>query len=220
MKKPSLFTRPLASVALLAALLPIAAGCPGIIEIKSKQAASGPAKSTVPPILYEDFEKGYQQVSAYSNADGGASVNTGEEDTVVHSGKKAMHANYKSGTGSWGCGWGIGTNYMPKSGYFNARGTLGVELWAKAARGATFQISVTEGKQNGGDGEVYLAAQGTGSGAWKRYFFPWDGFTRSIYSGNQAGDDHLEIGSIGGIDVQIAEKQGDGTIYIDDIYFK
>lgn len=204
----------------LAALIPALAGCPGVIEIKSKTSKGGPAKSTVAPILYDDFEKGFGGAWAYSNTDGGASVAAAEETTVVHAGKKAAKATYKSGTGTWGCGFGWNTPYLPKLGYFNAKGTLGVELWVKGPRGATFQLSLKEGKQNGGDEEVYLAPQGTCTGAWKKYFFPYDGFTRSIYSGNQAGDDRLEIGSLASIDIQISEKQGDGVLYIDDIYFK
>ena len=204
----------------LASILPVLVGCPGIIELKSKVATGGPAKSTVAPILYDDFEKGFGGGWTYACTEGGASVALAESDQVVHGGKKALMATYKSGTGSWGAGFGWTTPYTPKLGYFNAKGTIGVELWAKGPRGATFQVSLKEGTQNGGDGEVYLAPQGTCSGGWKHFMFTYDGFTRSIYSGNQAGDDQLDIASLGSIDIQLSEKQGDGILYIDDIYFK
>jgi len=211
--------RHLSAFALILAL-PWVAGCPGVLELKSKQAKGGPAKSTVAPILYDDFEKGFGGGWTYACTEGGASAAVSEEDQTVHSGKKAMKVTFKSGTGSWGAGFGWGTPYMPKAGYFNAKGTIGIELWVKGPRGAGFQISLKEGKQNGGDEEVYLAPQGTCTGVWKRYFFAYDGFTRGIYSGNQGGDDRLEIGSLASMDIQIAEKQGDGIMYFDDIYFK
>lgn len=208
--------------ALLAALilLPLLAGCPGVIELKSKQAKGGPAKSTVAPIVFDDFEKGMGGAWTYANTEGGGNCNAGEETQNVHSGTKALHNIYKSGGGSWGCGFGWTTAYMPKEGYFNAKGTMGLEFWAKAARGASFQFSVKEAKANGGDEEVWLAPASTGAGSWKKYFIPFESFTRGIYSGNQAGDDTLERGSLASIDIQIDAKQGDGVVYVDDIYFK
>lgn len=201
------------------ALWPLLSGCPGVIELKSKS-PKGPSVSTVAPILYDDFEKGFSGGWNYADTDGGASCQPSEETQVVYAGKKAMKVAYKTGVGSWGCGFGWATPYLPKEGYFNAKGTLGVEMYVKAGRGITFQLSVKEGNSNGGDGEVYLAPQGTGTGLWKRYFFPYDSFTKGTYSGNQAGDDEFEISSIVGMDVQLSEKQGDGALYIDNIYFK
>jgi hypothetical protein len=201
-------------------LLPLLTGCPGVIELKSKVATGGPEKSTVAPIVFDDFEKGLGGTWNYANTEGGASCGPAEESQTVHGGHKALRCDFKSGTGSWGCGFGWTSAYMPKEGYFNAKGTVGVELWAKAPRGATFQISVKEAKANGGDEEVYLAPQGTGTGTWKKYMFRFESFTRGIYSGNQAGDDQLERGAIGSMDIQLSEKQGDGQLYVDDIYFK
>jgi hypothetical protein len=205
---------------LLAGLaLPLAIGCGSFVQLKSKTAANGPAKSTVAPIVYDDFEKGMGGSYAYA-APEGASCSATEETTVVHSGTKAQKNTFKTGTGSWGCGYGWTTAYMPKEGYFNAKGTIGIEFWAKAARGIAFQISFKESKGNGGDEEVWQAPFSTGAGTWKKYFIPYDSFTRGIYSGNQAGDDTLERGSIASMDVQLDTKQGDGEMYIDDIYFK
>lgn len=213
-------SRPFVALASLSLLLPLLNGCPGIIELKSKTVAGGPEKSTVAPILYDDFEKGLGGSWGYANTDGGANCAVSEETQVVHAGSKAMKCEYKSGTGSWGCGFGWTTNDMPKEGYFNAKGTIGVELWGKAPRGVTFQVSLKEAKGHGGDEEVYLAPQGTGTGSWKRYMFKYSEFTRGIYSGNQSGDDQLERGALSSIDIQLSEKQGDGVLYVDDIYFK
>lgn len=210
----------LALGALALGLLPLLAGCPGVIELRSKIAKGGPEKSTAAPVLFDDFEKGMGGAWNYANTDGGASCNAAEESTTVHGGSKGLRCDFKSGGGSWGCGFGWTTAYMPQAGYFNAKGTVGVEMWVKAPRGATFQISVKEAKANGGDDEVYLAPQGTGTGAWKRYMFRFENFTRGIYSGNQAGDDQLERGALASIDIQLSEKQGDGVLYADDIYFK
>ncbi len=212
--------RPNRSIVLALLLAPLLAGCPGVIELRSKSAKGGPEKSTVAPIVFDDFEKGMGGAWGYANTEGGANCAASEESQVVHAGSKALRCDYKSGSGSWGCGFGWTSAYTPKEGYFNAKGTVSVELWAKAPRGATFQISIKEAKANGGDDEVYLAPQGTGTGAWKRYAFRFENFTRGIYSGNQAGDDQLERGALGSIDIQLSEKQGDGTLYVDDIYFK
>lgn len=201
-------------------LAPLLAGCPGVVELRSKVAKGGPERSTVAPIVFDDFEKGLGGTWNYADTSGGASCAVSEETQVVHQGAKALRCDYKSGGGTWGCGFGWTSAYLPAAGYFNAKGTVGVELWAKAPRGATFQLSVKEARANGGDDEVYLAPQGTGTGAWKRYFFRFENFTRGIYSGNQSGDDQLERGAIASIDIQISEKQGDGALYVDDIYFK
>jgi len=203
-----------------ALLLPFLAGCPGVLELKSRQAKGGPARSTVAPIVFDDFEKGMGGAWNYGNAEGGGSCAASEESTVVHAGSKAQKNEFKSGSGSWGCGYGWTSAYMPKDGYFNAKGTMGIEFWAKAARGASFQFSVKEAKANGGDDEVWLAPASTGAGSWKKYFIPFESFTRGIYSGNQAGDDTLERGAMASMDIQIDAKQGDGVLYIDDIYFK
>lgn len=202
------------------ALLPLLTGCPGVIELKSKIAKSGPGKSTVAPILYDDFEQGLSGSYNYANTEGGANCGPSEETTIVHGGKKSQKIAYKSGGGTWGCGFGWGSPYLPKEGYFNAKGTIGVEFWAKAPRGAAFQLTVKEAKANGGDEEVYLAPAVNGTGSWKRYFLTYETFSRGIYSGNQGGDDQLEKGAIGSMEMQFDAKQGDGVIYLDDIYFK
>ena len=211
------FTR-LALTLLLAS--PFLGGCPGVIELKSKTAKAGPGKSTVAPILYDDFEQGLAGSYNYANTEGGANCGPAEETTVVHGGKKSQKIAYKSGGGTWGCGFGWGSPYLPKEGYFNAKGTLGVEFWAKGPRGVSFQLTVKEAKANGGDEEVYLAPAVNGTGSWKKYFIPFETFSRGIYSGNQGGDDQLEKGAIGSMEVQFDAKQGDGVIYLDDIYFK
>ncbi len=202
-----------------AALLPALAGCPGIIEIKSA-VASGPTKSTVPPILYEDFEQGVTGSYTYGPQNAGASIAIKTSDTVFHSGHKSMECDYQTGTGTYGPGFGFGSNYLPKVGYFDARGTLGLLMWVKAPRGLVFQVCLKEGSANGADGEFYLAPQGTGTGEWARYIFPYSEFTRNIYAGNQAGDDIFEVSALTGIQIQLNQNQGNGKMYIDDVYFR
>jgi hypothetical protein len=198
----------------------LASGCYNFVHLKSKVATTGPGKSTVAPIVYDDFEKGLGGTWNYGNTEGGGACAPAEETQVVHGGSKALRNDFKSGSGSWGCGLGWTSSYMPKEGYFNANGTMGVEFWAKAPRGGSFQFSVKEAKANGGDDEVYLAPASTGTGSWKKYFLPYETFTRGIYSGNQGGDDTLTRAAIGSMDIQVDAKQGDGSLYIDDIYFK
>jgi len=204
----------------LAALLPGLAGCPGVIEIKSRDGKSGVVASTVDQILYEDFERGVTGTYTYGPDNAGAKIAVAADTTVVHGGGKSMRVDYESGTGAYGPGFGFGSNYLPKAGYFDAKGTVALQVWLKAPRGVVFQVCLKEGTANGADGEFYLAPQETGTGAWKRYSFPYAGFTRSIYSGNQAGDDQFEVTAIVGMQIQLNQNQGDGSLYIDDIYFK
>lgn len=202
-----------------AALLPALAGCPGVIEIKSI-ADAGPNKSTVAPILFEDFRHGFTGSYVYGPTGVGAKITLASDDQVSISGGKSLRVDYETGTGTYGPGFGVGSNYLPKDGYFDATGTLALQLWVKAPRGLTFQICLKEGNANGADGEFYLAPQGTGTGSWARYTFPYNQFTRSIYSGNQSGDDSFEISAIVGMQVQLNQNEGDGSMYFDDIYFK
>ena len=205
----------------LAALLPLLAGCPGIIELKAKEGGAIATKSTVAPILFDDFVKGFSGTTA-GNPDGNASCTVSMVVGMPHEGvtKKLVRCDFKSGIGSYGPGFEWNSLYLPKAGFFDARGTVGVELWAKAPRGIIFQVSVGEGKLNGGDEEDYQSSQVTGTGAWKRYFIPYTGFTRSLYSGNQSGDNNLAVGSFVRAGVQVTEKQGDGVLYLDEVHFK
>lgn len=203
----------------LAALIPVLAGCPGVIEIKSKGAKVATV-STHAPILYEDFEQGVTGTYTYGPDGAGAKIAVATDSTIMHGGSKSMRVDYETGNGSYGPGFGFGSNYTPKVGYFDATGTLAVQMWIKAPRGLTFQVCVKEGAANGADGEFYLAPQDTGTGAWKRYTFPYSGFTRSIYSGNQSGDDIFEVSAIVGMQIQLNQNSGDGALYVDDVYFK
>jgi len=194
-------------------------GCAGVIQLKAR---GGGATATCggKSVLFDDFEKKLGGPWNYGDTANGGSCNMGAETSNVHAGSNAMKIDYKSGTGTWGCGSGWTTNYMPTAGYFDASGTCGVEFWAKAPIGANFFFSIKEGKQNGGDDEVYNGPAVTGNGRWKKYYVKFESFTRGIYSGNQSGDDSFSNSSLVAIDVQISEKQGDGTVYFDDIVFK
>ncbi len=162
------------------ALAPLLGGCPGVIELKSKIAKAGPGKSTVAPILYDDYEKGVNGAYNYANTDNGAGANCAqsEEDKDVHGGGKALKIAYKSGSGTWGCGVGWGSSYTPKEGYFNAKGTLGIEFWAKAPRGAGFVISLSKKARPMGATKRSTSRRPTqGQGSWKRYFLTYDTFS-------------------------------------------
>jgi hypothetical protein len=208
------------TLALAAGLLG-SAGCGTVIAFKTKDgAAAGGAVSTAAPVKYEDFEAGAKGTYGFGNTAAGGNAKVFEDSQEFHSGTKALRVEYTTGNGNWGCGYGFGSNYQPADGFFNAKGTRGIELWAKAPVGLNFNFMVKEGKKGGGDDEVYLSSDITGTGRWKKYFIGWDQFTRSIYSGNQSGDDTLETGSIASMEGQLREKQGDGSLYLDDIYFK
>ena len=197
----------------------IFSGCESFVYLKDKGGATGMAGGGK-PVLFDDFEKGLGGTWQYGDTANGGACNPSEASSDAHGGSKAVKCEYKSGTGTWGCGYGWTSSYMPKEGYFNATGTGGIEFWAKAPMGANFMFGVKEGSQGGGDSEVYNSAAVTGNGRWKKYYLKWDAFTRGIYSGNQSGDDTLNPGSMASIDVQLVEKQGNGVLLIDDIWFK
>ncbi|MGH7441070.1 MAG: hypothetical protein ACREKE_00195 [bacterium] len=204
----------------LAVLLPALAGCPGVIEFKGNGGPVAPDKSTVAPILFESFEKGVTGTYTYGPTGAGAKCVVSVDDSVAHSGSKSMRVDYETGTGTYGPGFGFGSDFLPGEGFFDATGTLALQMWLKAPRGLIFQVCLKEGTVNGADGEFYLAPQDTGTGSWHRYSFPYSQFTRSIYSGNQAGDDTFEVSCIVGMQIQLNQNAGDGTLWIDDIYFR
>jgi hypothetical protein len=204
---------------LLSAIAALLAGCQHFVVFKNA-AGGGQAVGNVPPVLYEDFEKGLKSTYGFGNQAAGGQANVSEEDQDVHGGTKALKVTYKTGNGNWGCGWGFGSNYLPDDGCLNAKGTRGIEFWAKADVGINFNVMVEEGKKNGADDEVWVSSDVTGTGRWKRYSIGWDQFTRSIYSGNQGGDDTLDVQCLGSLQGQLREKQGDGVLLMDDVYFK
>ncbi len=203
----------------LAALLPALAGCPGVIELKGMNTA-GPGPSTVPPILFEDFSRGVTGSYTYGPQGAGAWAKVSTDGNVYHTPPQSMRIDYDTGTGTYGPGFGFGSNYLPRLGFFDATGTRSVQLWAKAPRGLTFQLTVKEGTVNGGDGEFYNAPQATGTGFWHRYTFPYSEFTRNIYSGNQAGNDTFDVSCLVGMQIQLNQNAGAGTMWIDDIRFR
>lgn len=204
---------------MLSALLVGSFGCEHVVVLKANSMKGGQG-GEVQPVLYEDFEKGLVSSYGFGNTAAGGGAKIAEETGEKHGGAKCARIDYQTGNGNWGCGFGFGSSYAPAAGSFNAKGTKGLELWAKANVGLNFNFMVQEGKNNGGDDEVWVSSDVTGTGRWKRYFIGWDQFTRSIYSGNQSGDDTMETASLASMQGQLREKQGDGKLYIDDVYFK
>jgi hypothetical protein len=200
-------------------LASLIAGCQHVLVFKNASGGTQVA-GNVAPVLFEDFEKGLKATYGFGNQASGGEARVSEENKEVHSGTKALRVDYKTGTGNWGCGWGFGTNYLPDSGCLDGKGTKGIEFWAKANVGVNFNVMMKEGKKNGADDETWLSSDVTGTGRWKKYFIGWDQFSRSIYAGNQAGDDTLDVQCIGSMEGQLREKQGDGSLYLDDVYFK
>jgi hypothetical protein len=212
--------------ALIATIL--LASCAGVITLKTPAITGGKAPEQVytpkkPPVKFEDFEAG-TIVGGYFYANGAigatAKINISTPGTdVAHAGNYAARADFNAGTsGDWGCGFGFQSVYG--GGYVDAKDREYLDLWIKAPRGLKFYIFVNEAMANGADGEYWNSNGITGAGDWKEYIIPMDTFFKNIYSGNQFGNNTIDMSGIGTVGAQIDAGQGAGTILIDDVYFK
>ena len=194
--------------------------CSNIVHLKARGGSGSGAKG-IKPVLFDDYEGEPGQAYSYGDTANGGVCDKPEVTTEdKHSGEKSLKIKYTTGTGTWGCGFDTFSGKNPEEGYFDVEGAIGIEMWARFPVGVTLQPMLKEGKGNGGDDEVYLFPEITGNGRWKKYFVRFELASRGIYSGNQSGDDELATGSIASINFQLNASQGDGVLYIDDVYFR
>jgi hypothetical protein len=213
-------------MALITAIL--LASCAGVITLKTPNISGGKAPDKVyvakkPPVKFEDFEAGTIVGGySYANGAGGASAKVviSEPGTdVAHSGNYAAKAVFNTGTNSdWGCGFGFQSVYG--GGYIDAKDREFVSLWIKAPKGFKFYIFVNEASANGADGEYWNSPGIVGAGDWKEYMLPMENFFKNIYSGNQNGNNSIDMVGIGTVGAQLDGLQGAGEILIDDVTFK
>jgi hypothetical protein len=212
-------------IAVLAAF--ICASCAGVFTFKNPKLTGGKIETNVykpkkPPVLFDDFEAG-TVVGAYSyaNGAGGASAKMMISDTTdqPHGGKYCAKTVFDSGTNSdWGCGFGCQSTYG--GGYIDATDREYISMWVKAPEGVQFYVFVNEAAANNADGEFWNGPIKTGTGNWQLYEVALEEFYKNIYSGNQTGDNTLNLSGIGTVGVQIAGAMGKGNFYLDDIWFK
>ena len=212
--------------ALIAAIL--LASCAGVITLKTPVISGGKAAEKVytakkPPVKFEDFEAGTIVGGyAYANGAGGASAKIAISvpgTDAAHTGNYAAKADFNTGTnGDWGCGFGFQSVYG--GGYIDAKDREYIDLWIKAGKGMKFYIFVNEAMANGADGEYWNSTGLTGAGDWTEYVIPMDTFFKNIYSGNQFGNNSIDMSGIGTVGAQVDGLQGPGSILMDDIYFK
>ncbi len=205
----------------------IISSCSGVFILKTPKLTGGKIESggyvaKKPPVLFDDFEAG-TVVGAYSyaNTAGGASAKLAISDVTdtPHGGKYCAKAVFDSGTNAdWGCGFGCQSTYG--GGFIDATDREYISMWIKAPENASFYVFVNEANANGGDGEFWNGPSATGSGKWELYEVALEDFTRNIYSGNQSGNNTMDLGAIGTVGVQIAGAQGKGEFLFDDIWFK
>jgi hypothetical protein len=186
----------------------------GILEAKAE-------KKKVKPVLFEDFEAG-TVVGSYSYANTGGNA-TAEKFIAVnddkHSGSYSAAASFDTGTDSaWGVGIGFQSAYG--GGYIDAKERDTFSAWVKAPAGMSFYFFVNEAQDNGADGEFWNSPNQTGTGKWELYEISTDDFFKNIYSGNQSGNNKLDMTGIGTVGLQFAGAIGKGRVYIDDVWFK
>jgi hypothetical protein len=212
--------------ALIASIL--LASCAGVITLKNPVISGGraPEKVYVPkkaPVKFEDFEAG-TIVGGYSYANGAGAasakiiISTPGTDKP-HAGNYAAKAVFDTGTNSdWGCGFGFQSVYG--GGYIDAKDREYVSLWINAPKSMKFYIFVNEAAANGADGEYWNSPGITGAGEWKEYMLAMENFSKNIYSGNQTGNNVIDMVGIGTVGSQVDGTQGKGEIMVDDVYFK
>jgi hypothetical protein len=201
--------------------------CAGVLTLKTPVISGGKIETNVyvakkPPVLFDDFEAG-TVVGAYSyaNTAGGASAKLSVSDPTdtPHGGKYCAKVVFDSGTNAdWGCGFGCQSTYG--SGFIDATDREYISMWIKAPENVGFYVFVNEATANGGDGEFWNGPHATGSGKWELYEEPLDEFTRNIYSGNQGGNNNMDVQAIGTVGIQIDGSMGKGELFFDDIWFK
>ncbi len=205
----------------------ICASCAGVFTLKQPVLTGGKitTKGYVakkPPVLFDDFEAGTVVGGySYANTAGGASAKLAISDVTdtPHGGKYCAKAVYDSGTNAdWGCGFGCQSTYG--GGFIDATDREYISMWIKAPENTSFYVFVNEANANGGDGEFWNGPSATGSGKWELYEVALEDFTKNIYSGNQSGNNTMDLGAIGTVGAQIAGSQGKGEFLMDDIWFK
>jgi hypothetical protein len=202
--------------------------CAGIVSLKQPEISGGRAPDQKyvpkkPPVKFEDFEAG-TIVGGYSYANnaGAASAKVGVSDPAAdkaNSGNYCAKADMNTGTnGDWGCGIGFQSVYG--GGYIDAKDREYLDMFIKAPKGFKFYVFVNEAQANGADGEYWNGPGQTGSGDWKEYVISMENFSKNIYSGNQAGNNSIDMTGIGTVGIQADGAQGKGVVLIDDVYFK
>jgi hypothetical protein len=203
--------------------------CAGVITLKEPKISGGKAEEKKyvpkkPPVLFEDFEAGTVIGGySYANTAGGASAkymisNPDNPEEKAHSGRFCSKAIFNTGTNAdWGCGFGSQSVY---GSFIDAKDREYISIWVKAPKGIKFYIFCNEAFANGADGEYWNSPDITGTGDWKLYEIPMETFYKNIYSGNQSGNNMVDMTGIGTVGAQIGGAQGEGLLFIDDIYFK
>jgi hypothetical protein len=204
------------------------ASCAGVITLKTPALTGGKAPDQVyvpkkPPVKFEDFEAG-TIVGGYAYANG--AIGASAKVVISEPGKDAPHAGnycakavYNTGSaGDWGSGFGFQSVYG--GGYVDAKDREYIDLWIKAPKGSKFYIFVNEAMANGADGEYWNAPGIVGAGDWKEYLISMDTFSKNIYSGNQFGNNSVDMVGVGTVGAQLDAGQGTGELLIDDVYFK
>ena len=199
--------------------------CAGVISFKNPKLTGGKIEQPTPvakkpPILFDDFETGALIGGfGFANTAGGASVKYLISDQNPHGGKYCARAIYDTGTNSdWGCGFAVSTPYGP--GYIDASGRTSVSVWVNCPEGLGFIMMISEASANGADGEHWRSASQTGTGKWSEYVIDFQDFAKDIYSGNQNGNNILDLSAIATVGFQIDGANGKGDFYVDDIWFK
>jgi hypothetical protein len=194
----------------------------GILLTSEKVDNGVGAKSTVSEEVFETFERN-QLINKYVFED---KQNDASINVVVKTRKNAKNKKnekyldivYNSGKGEYGCGVGFGSSLGDTSTAFNAKGTTLLQVVANAPIGMKFQVSVNEAESH--DGEKWTSVWQSGAGAWKRYVLPMNTFERNQYAGNQTGNNKFDLENVQTVEIEIAQKQGSGTIMVDDIVFQ
>jgi len=213
-------------IAYITAAMFVLTSCAGVVEVKAPGITGGKIeakaeKKKFKPVLFEDFEAGTAVGSySYANTGGNASaekfVATMDEK---HGGNYSAFSSFDTGAdGAWGVG--IGTQSAYGGGYIDAKERDTLSVWVKAPAGMPFYFFCNEAQDNGGDGEFWNSPNQTGTGKWDLYEISMDDFYKNIYSGNQEGNNAVDMTAMGTVGLQFAGSVGKGTVYIDDVYFK
>jgi len=200
--------------------------CAGMVEVKTPGITGGKLaakseKKKFKPVLFEDFEAGTAVGSySYANTGGNASAEKFIATTdEKHGGNYSAYSSFDTGAdGAWGVG--IGTQSAYGGGYIDAKDRDTFSIWVKAPAGMPFYFFCNEAQDNKGDGEFWNSPNQTGTGKWDVFEISMDEFYKNIYSGNQEGNNAVDMTAMGTVGLQFSGSVGKGTVYIDDIFFK
>lgn len=196
------------------------AACSGRRLVMMKGLEPGEDDAAAPlgeAVALEDFEGAAPGLRPSANSDFGARL-SGAVSALEHAGgARSLKVDYDSGLGSWGCG--ISLALAPRK-LEKGRAWRSLEFMALVPNGTSFNLTLTEAGADGGDGEAWTCPDLSGRGRWKRYSLPLARFFKSGFAGNQAGDNRLAAGALAAVELQLAAKQGAGTLYIDDIVLR